>query len=84
MMFDFHNDFEQCAANPCAFGCTFPGNSSAVIAGATDWRSAHSSKAVVSSAILKRQYLRAASEAQSNSSIGRGASDAAASSESLS
>lgn len=77
MTFDRHNNFEQCAANPCA-GCSLPGNSSAVISGAVGRRPRFSSKAALSAAVLKRQYLRAASVVESNSSIVMGASDAAA------
>jgi hypothetical protein len=83
MNFDGHNDFEQCAPNPCAHGCSSP---SGVIAAAVGTPHALEPPAVpgnftmaaaaVSSDVLKRQYLRAASAVEANSSMGTGASGA--------
>jgi hypothetical protein len=59
-MFDSHNDFEQCAPNPCAYRCSLPGNASAVIG---RQRSGEQAGGVVRASLtmdlLKRPYLRA-------------------------
>jgi hypothetical protein len=56
--FNSDNDFMQCASDPCAHGCTLPGNRTAVLGLEEGVFGAASSPA---QSVLKRQYLRAAS-----------------------
>jgi hypothetical protein len=81
--FDGHNDFEQCAPNSCAHGCSSP--SRFMVAAVGTQRPLEPpvvpgnftmAAAAVSSDVLKRQYLRAASAVEANSSMDAGASGA--------
>jgi hypothetical protein len=64
--FDSHNEFEQCAPNPCARGCSLPGNSTALIGQGQSYRAAE-----VGPNVLKRQYVRAASVQGARTSTGQ-------------
>jgi hypothetical protein len=74
--FESRNDFDQCAPDPCARGCTLPGNRTAAI-GVKEGVLRGASSDI--NAVLKRQYLRAASVWGSNSSTSGRPSDAATS-----
>jgi hypothetical protein len=78
--FDSRNDFDQCASNPCALGCTLPGNRTAAI-GVKEGVLRGASSNI--NAVLKRQYLRAASARESNPSMGASPSVTESSSGSL-